>query len=261
LCLSGRSQEKPEVVIRYCHENPKGLDWRKLADIETVERGRIGEKSAKKVLKYMPKTKQIHRRKPKEELENDRYFMAVRKVLETIYRLQLESGGEGVEISNRDLAEKSDVSYGTLINRINLVLNELQLKTQYSHKPNKFNLTQGQHPYSTYAFINQDMYDRSKDSVVSLWYKYFPEEFGQFVGLIEEINMWVKAVKEDEADELEDEKTETVGVEELDPRLRAYIKMIKRHGWDEVKETLAKSGRNPEKVKEAIEEYEPDVTL
>lgn len=261
----GKPQELPESVIHSCYANPKGIDWQRLANIELVDEGRIGGECAKKVLKYMPKTKQIHKRKSPEELENDRYFMSVRKVLETIYNLQRDQQGqaEPVELSNRELAEKADIKYGTLTNRINPVLDELQIKTNRPGKPSKFDLKQAPTPYKPYSFINPGMFKRGVDSVVSLWYRAFPERFGRFCALLDEINRWVS----DEGDKLtsSDESGANSSVnfseQELNPVLKEHIAMVKRHGWDEVRETLEKAGRNPKEIKEAIKEYGPDLEL
>lgn len=257
---NGKDQEHPEVVIRSCYENPKGLDWRRLAEIETVEGGRIGEKSAKKVLKYMPRAKQIHRRKPSEELKNDRFFMSLRKVLEAIYKLQKEAGGDPVTLKNRELAKISNVSLGTLTNRIYPSLNKLEVKTKYLNKPNKFDLIRTQLPYTTYTFIRQGMYNRSKDRVVSLWFKSFPEEFGRFQTLLDEINEWVASLEEGAAKKPEPGQ-QPAGFEDFDPGLETYAKMVERHGWDEVKRVLQESDRDEKAVKEAIKQYVPEMDM
>lgn len=75
------------------------------------------------------------------------------------------------------------------------------------------------------------------------------------MGLLAEIDMWASSLEDEDVDMKE------LDIEDLDPRLKSFIRMVKSHGWDEVRETLVKAGRNPGEVKEAIEKYEPDVRL
>ncbi|HIC95815.1 TPA: hypothetical protein EYP12_04190, partial [Candidatus Bipolaricaulota bacterium] len=159
-------RREAEAVIRSCYTNPKGLDPKILATIQDVNGKTMTEERAKSVLKFMPRTRQVHQRLPLEELRNRPLFESLMRVLKALAELQLKrSDRRPVKITTAELAERADVPPGTLWMRVIPILDKLKIRRVER---------QGKTPISTYdlrklsptfyipyAFIDSKLFKRS----------------------------------------------------------------------------------------------------
>ncbi len=168
-------EREARQTIRSCYSNPKGLDWQRLMELETVDGQRMSVDEAKSVLKSMPSVKQQHEPLPLHELKNKPGFITLGKVLDTILALQRANHNRPVAISAEELAQRANVPKGTLENRLTAALNAMGIRTTTRKGRSTIavydirRLNRGKLINTPYAFMESIKFARSFNRVLTYW--------------------------------------------------------------------------------------------
>lgn len=166
-------------TIRSCYSNPKGLDWRRLIELEAVDGQRMSESEAKSVFAFMPHVERRYDPVPQQELKNMPAFHVLGKVLKTLWALQRANHCRPVTISARELARAAGVPPGTLENRLVPALNALRIRRTSRKGKSTVAiydmrcLNRGKLVNTPYAFMESMKFRRPLGRVLTHWAKRF----------------------------------------------------------------------------------------